>query len=228
MFWSYKTTDTLKSKDNCFCYPSNAVPSHQDAFNSGDVNRERCICDNGVPVAGKCTKINEQKCKRCKPGYDLIQQGQETICVEKQCRCRNGTGAQGKDCPQSLSWNCSACKLGYHEATNQLAQNPVIPQQLCVPNQCKCKNGQAATITDADPDTCYVNGTWKCFKCNPGYFRQNEQCVENQCTCLNGKGATGMTCPKNGNQFCVKCNAEFHLDPTGKCQALPNEEDILV
>jgi hypothetical protein len=234
-FWSYDTTVRLQRNDNCFCYSNDAVPTPQAGVNSGKVERKVCSCDNGVAVAGICTKINEQKCKLCKPGYDLIDQGLETICVEKQCRCRNGIGAQGKDCPQSLSWTCSACQIGYHEGTNQLAQNPVIPQELCVENQCKCKNGVAATGTDSDPDTCYENGTLKCLSCNKGYFLQNEKCMVNECTCPNGTGATGSECPVHAVQFCVKCSNGFHLQilgngkSTGRC--LPNDseqEDILV
>jgi hypothetical protein len=229
-YWSFKPTVTLKRVDNCFCYPINAVPTPQDAFNSGEVQRELCGCDNGKAFKARCPKTSPQKCKSCEKGFDLI----DGLCVEKQCLCAHGIGSEGKKCPLDGAWNCRTCKLGFHQATNVLAQNDPIEQELCVENLCKCKNGFAAKGTDSGAKKCDVNDTQKCKGCTAGYFLLNEKCVENECTCLNGKAATGLNCPVHGDLFCVNCDDDFHLEfkngkPTGKCISNDSEkEDILV
>lgn len=56
---------------------------------------------------------------------------------------------------------------------------------------------------------------------NPKYFKDestNYECLLKQCSCNNGLKATGMYCPKNGNEWCLTCNDGYNLTSENTCK----------
>lgn len=63
-------------------------------------------------------------------------------CVLKVCKCANGVGAAGGDCPSDGAAKCAACNPGFH----------VVGGSKCEANKCKCLHGTPLDAKDARND----------------------------------------------------------------------------
>lgn len=87
----------------------------------------------------------------------------ESACMEKQCKCPNGTPKTGVDCPTDGSTNCASCKAGYY----------VTGSGSCALKKCTCSHGTAAW-----GPACPANGGAKCAKCDGGYNLESGACFK--------------------------------------------------
>lgn len=231
--YTYYETPQNTSGDNCFCLNKDAHPTPNPDASSGVIQRKTCTCENGTPVEGRCEEAvnNGERCQKCNNGYDLQS---DHTCQPRICQCSEGLPSVATQCPLDGLPRCQACNEGYHIATNlalsESGPRPPFKQRLCIENQCKCANGEAATRKQ-----CPVNGALKCESCQVGYTLLNDKCIRNQCSCFFGQPAAGLKCRRYGNPFCSSCKNGYHLQtsnnvPTGRC--IPNQEsqdeDILV
>ena len=142
---------------------------------------------------------------------------QDRVCATKVCKCSNGTGAEGTDCPTHDADMCASCNNGYFPWefwSWSTSRGAMVRTVSCGRNDCKCSNGTGATGTD-----CPMHNTAKCVSCNTGYYLNGDACEAYTCTCSNGSPATGSACTSDGAK-CESCNDGYTKSPNFDCSAL--------
>jgi hypothetical protein len=180
-----KQTRCVCVKNNCQC--KTTQPPYTD------VGKPTTQCDWKKPISHKGETFT-QSCDKCQhSGYSRSG----VNCIVNKCTCQNGTAPPTGDprCKKNNSKHCITCDPGYKLVNN-----------TCIPYGGICRNGNLPPQKMRTQDN-------ECIRCRRGYHLDNKQCKLNVCACQNGSPATGVLCPKHGQELCVKCNPTFDLLP---------------
>ncbi|CAD7923554.1 unnamed protein product [Amoebophrya sp. A120] len=179
-------------------------PNHKKEEDLNTCQLKQCVCGNGTAAIGAdCPSTNSTMCTKCKPGFDLTDDGQ---CIERRCTCPQGEEAIGTDCPVMGELKCMKCtQEGFHHNKEAFT---------CDVNKCTCDMG-----SPAEGVACEKHNTPKCIACHAGHTLLNDthSCVENTCTCGNGTAAVNTGCPKHESAFCSSCNEGYDMDAQNSC-----------
>eukprot|EP00747_Dinoflagellata_sp_TGD_P031108 gnl/TRDRNA2_/TRDRNA2_135072_c0_seq1.p1 gnl/TRDRNA2_/TRDRNA2_135072_c0~~gnl/TRDRNA2_/TRDRNA2_135072_c0_seq1.p1 ORF type:complete len:987 (+),score=62.04 gnl/TRDRNA2_/TRDRNA2_135072_c0_seq1:82-3042(+) len=179
-----------------------------------------CTCIDGEAATGPdCVVHNSETCASCIAKYKATCTDlKATVCTAQSLvtcsSCHVNYTLSSDQCvaciaPAEGSSHsvCSRCPTGYLYSG---------PPDTCIPNECTCKNGQAAVgsaCTEHKAEICALcdaghspecsngivdafkcSGADSCISCNRGWHLQDGKCLVNQCVCLNGVASTGDDC----------------------------------
>ena len=165
-------------------------------------------------------------------------------CRVKQCRCDNGRGPTGTNCPEHGMRKCQYCtefqSEGHHKPTSVSIETTlgcitdVQDTKVC---QTNCDNDSScvyiaisAVNNDNKRECCYYSRmqfdpntddkNWEVYKKqDTGYDlnADNTACVTRVCKCAGGTPARGLLCPKAGAEMCSSCNDGFYFRRDDSC-----------
>ena len=160
------------SPNSCLCVsrdmypkcPTGEVATAVQFYTGDGGNSSGCVCDNNICNNGQIcnngacscpTGFTGDNCKQCAAGYH----SNGTTCAENQCKCANGTPAEGADCQNHDVEYCAECTGNFMLSDNKCETcNPGFAGENCD----QCANGY------------YHDGTTCVLSCAASYKRTNK------------------------------------------------------
>lgn len=193
----------------------------------------RCTCHGGTPPPlgdAKCTAPGPL-CVKCPTGAFPAPKGsaKPAKCQENKCKCDNGSGTTGDQCPADGEKYCAPnkCKPGFDylrgdaakKAKSTKASNGKF-RPICRERVCNCKqfvDGKKTVVGVAPKGAkCPVHGQLFCTSCKLDHGMildaGKNRCKLKVCQCDDGFSAMGPHCPKDGKEVCIKCLSGFSLN----------------
>ena len=179
-----------KTKKTCKCLHGTAATGDKCEVDGANTCAE---CDKGFYLENptmKCAKYTDCDAQ----GKQTKSQGTPTSDAQcggpNQCKCDNGEAAASTDCPKHLNYKCVSCNTLYWLDTS--AGDGVCDRHTDCDKQGRLEKTAGTGIADA------VCG------------------IDKECKCTNGSPATGILCPKHGNNTCISCRGKYYLE-NGSC-----------
>ena len=175
----------------------------------------KCKCNNGTPKP-YCSKAVWLACQACNDGYYLSDK--TSTCELKVCKCDNGEGDKGKDCPANELHSCKSCDKGFYKD---------FTKNICRKNICRCDNGKAVNHL-----SCPKDGMYLCESCIDTHIKttikgpykyEEKKCRWRDCNCQNGRAVDPIDCAdpnknpdsNDGFEACKMCYFGYSLALVG-------------